>query len=84
MTNLPGARNMDCVCQVDLPMLPSLERNTQVAQHYEAGEARSPDPSAHAGAENEGGSAGGARDVGRPLAYHANSSGNFLMDTLVS
>ena len=27
-----------CVCdaQVDLPMLPSLERNTQVVQHYKA------------------------------------------------
>ena len=40
-------------------MLPSLERNTQVAQHYEAGAARSPDPSAHSGAEHKGGSAGG-------------------------
>ena len=41
-------------------MLPSLEKNTQVAQHYEAGEARSPDSSRHSGTENVGSNAGGA------------------------
>lgn len=62
----PNVFFWDHLCQVDLPMLPSLEKNTQVAQHYEVGATRTPDPSAHNGTENEGGNAGGAPRGGMP------------------